>query len=149
MKAADKIVEGLTQFMEGFVELQTQVEEEYQSESDDGGDTEDPDVRVEIDAALVTEIRACIEAVMDSEDYAADELATLVSIAQDALEDIDPDVFEEAEEDEESDEDVVYEDDEDFSDLEDDDLDEEFDDEDDDEDEEDDEEEEEEDDDDY
>ncbi|MCB0321335.1 MAG: hypothetical protein KDD60_10460, partial [Bdellovibrionales bacterium] len=116
---------------------------------DDGGDTEDPDVRVEIDAALVTEIRACIEAVMDSEDYAADELATLVSIAQDALEDIDPDVFEEAEEDEESDEDVVYEDDEDFSDLEDDDLDEEFDDEDDDEDEEDDEEEEEEDDDDY
>jgi hypothetical protein len=43
-------------------------------------------------------MRATLEAVMDAEDYSADEVATFISVAQDALEEIDPDVFEEVEE---------------------------------------------------
>ncbi|MCB0331052.1 MAG: hypothetical protein KDD70_15380 [Bdellovibrionales bacterium] len=111
MRAAEKIIEGLTTLMEGFVELQEKVEAEFESENPRGeSDTEDPDVRVEIDAAVVTEIRATLEAVMDAEDYSADEFATFISVAQDALEEIDPDVFEEVEESEEAedDEEVYY-----------------------------------------
>lgn len=110
MRAAEKIIEGLTQLMEGFVELQAKIEGDFDSGSE-GGEEEDSDLRVEIDAALVTEMRATLEAVMDAEDYSADEVATFISVAQDALEEIDPDVFEEVEEEDASSETVEDEDD--------------------------------------
>ncbi len=48
-----------------------------------------------MDAAAVVEIRAAIETVMDTEDYGTDEIAAFLSVLTDALEEIDPDVFEE------------------------------------------------------
>jgi hypothetical protein len=48
---------------------------------------------------------------MDAEDYSADEVATFISVTQDALEEIDPDVFEEVEEEDASREAVEDEDD--------------------------------------
>ena len=110
MRAAEKIIEGLTQLMEGFVELQSKIEADFDSDSE-GREEEDPDLRVEIDAALVTEMRATLEALMDAEDYSADEIATFISVAQDALEEIDPDVFEEVEEEDASQDAVEDEDD--------------------------------------
>jgi len=98
MRAAEKIIEGLTQLMEGFIELQGKIEGDFDSDNE-GLDEEDSDLKIEVDAALVTEIRATLEAVMDAEDYSADEIANLISVTQDALEEIDPDVFEDVEED--------------------------------------------------
>lgn len=110
MRAAEKIIEGLTQLMEGFVELQAKIEGDFDSDSE-SGEEEDSDLRVEIDAALVTEMRATLEALMDAEDYSADEIATFISVAQDALEEIDPDVFEEVEEEDAASDSVEDEDD--------------------------------------
>lgn len=103
MRAAEKIVDGLIQAMEGFVELQQGVEEEFASENGNGyeGDKGSSEITEEVDAAIVTELRAAIESVMDSEDYGSDEIAALFSSMSDALEEIDPDVFEETEEEEE------------------------------------------------
>ncbi len=104
MRAVDKIIEGLTQLLEGFVELQSKIEKDFEvAEPDFADEADDSDIRVEIDAAMVTEIRATIESVMDAEDYSADEIATFLSVTQDALEEIDPDVFE-SDEDEDDDE---------------------------------------------
>ena len=97
MSVSSKIVEGLTQLFEGYVELMTGLEKDFAADAD-----EDEDLRIEIDAALITEVRAAIEATMDREDISSVECASLVSVMVDALEEIDPDAF--AEFDEEEDE---------------------------------------------
>ena len=66
------------------------------------------DLQVEVDAAIVTELRTSIETVIDTEDYAPEEIASALSSLSEALEEIDPDVFASEEED---DEDEEYEDD--------------------------------------
>ncbi len=114
--AAEKLIEGLSLFMDGFLELRERIEEEFGSEDEDefGNTRSSSEVSLEIDAALVTEIRATIEAVIDAEDLSTEELATAVSTVTDAIEEIDPDVFaseEEEEEDVEEDDDGDYEDD--------------------------------------
>jgi len=123
MKASEKIIEGLTQLIEGFVELQENVEEEFGAELDtEPVSRPSSEISLEMEAAIVTELRAALEIVMDSEDFATDEMAAMVSSLSDALEEIDPDVFEDSSEDEDevySDDDL---DDEIYDDLEDDDL---------------------------
>lgn len=108
-KAAEKIIEALTQLMEGYCELQEAVENDYgateANEDDEGGE-----LNAEADAALVTEMRAAIEAVLEAEDYTPDEFGSIISTLTDALEEIDPDVFEKSFGDEE-DEDEDYEED--------------------------------------
>lgn len=127
-KASEKIIDALTQLMEGYIELQESIEEEYGSSSMTDDDDDESSVSEEVDAAIVTEIRAALEAVMESEDYSPEELASVISTMTDAIEEIAPDVFEEDEEEDDDDED--YEDyDDDDEDL---DLDEEEDEEDDD-----------------
>lgn len=106
-KGAEKIIDALTQLMEGYCELQESVERDYGGRSAE----EAPDeLSSEVDAALVTELRAAIESVMEEEDYSVEELASVVSMLTDSLEEIDPDVFDQsgklAEEDEEDDDDV-------------------------------------------
>jgi len=122
MKASEKIIDGLTQLVEGFVELQESVEEEFGAElEDDLVARPSSEVSVEMEAAIVTELRAALEVVMDSEDFATDEMAALVSSLSDALEEIDPDVFESSSEEDEE----IYDDDIDdeiYDDIEDDDL---------------------------
>jgi ribonuclease E len=146
-KAAEKIIDALTQLVEGFAELQEKLEEDYDPERTED-ETEESEAKPEVEGssledALVTEIRAAVEAVIENEDCAPEDLASIVSALTDALEEIAPEVFtqesEEDEEDEEEEEDIDLDDeDEDY----DEDEDEEDEDEDEDEDEEDEEEEE-------
>lgn len=121
-KGAAKIIEALTQLMEGYVELQQSVERDFGSrEGEDEGE-----LSSEVDTAIVTEVRAAVESVMEDEDYSAEEMASVISMLTDALEEIDPDVFNQDEDDEEEEEDEDEdEDDDDDTDLdEDDDVDE-------------------------
>ena len=68
----------------------------------------------------MTEMRACVEAVMDAEDYNAEEIANAITTVTDAVEEIDPDVFSPSEEDEEEAEETeeaeFYDDDDDYED---------------------------------
>ena len=119
-KGAGKIIEALTQLMEGYVELQQSVERDF------GGreGAEEGELSSEVDSAIVTEVRAAVESVMEDEDYSAEEMASVISMLTDALEEIDPDVFNQEEEDEEEEEDDEDEDDDDTDLDEDDDIDE-------------------------
>jgi hypothetical protein len=116
MKASQQIIEGLSQLMEGFASLQASVEEEFENSDEELDDSPDSPANLEIDAAIVTEIRACVEAVMENEEYAPEEIASLVSTMTDALEEIDPGVFEEAEEEVIEIDTDIYDDDEEFDD---------------------------------
>jgi hypothetical protein len=123
-KAAEKIIEALTQLVEGFAELQEQVEQDYDpeaqtEESDEGDDSEGAGG---LEEALVTEVRAAVESVIENEDCAPEDLATVISALTDALGEIAPEVLAEEEEESEEEEEE-YEDDEDDIDLDDDDYD--------------------------
>jgi hypothetical protein len=116
--------------MEGYCELQEAVENDYGSStpSDEDDDEEGGELNAEADAAIVTEMRAAIEAVLEAEDYTPDELASIISTMTDALEEIDPEVFDKAvAEDEDYDDDEG--DDDDIGDYDEDDYDEDEDDE--------------------
>jgi len=104
-KAAEKIIEALTQLMEGYCELQEAVENDYGSAATTEDDEEGGELNAEADAALVTEMRAAVESVLESEDYTRDELGSIISTLTDALEEIDPDVFEKELEGEDDDDD--------------------------------------------
>ncbi len=117
-KAAEKIIDALTQLVEGFAELQEKLEEDYDPERTED-ETEESEAKPEVEGssledALVTEIRAAVEAVIENEDCAPEDLASIVSALTDALEEIAPEVFtqesEEDEEDEEEDEDIDLDD---------------------------------------
>ena len=139
-KATEKIIEALTQLVEGFAELQEKLEEDYDPEvetasDDDTTDSdEDEESTAGIGEAMVTEIKAAVESVIENEDCAPEDLASIVSALTDALEEIDPEVFSHGETEEEEEEEEEYED----EDEDDEDFDEDYDeDEDEDEDEED------------
>jgi len=119
-KATEKIIDALTQLVEGFAELQEGLEADFDPESDDD-EKEDEGSDLDIEDALVTEIRAAVEAVIENEDCAPEDLASIVSALTDALEELDPEIFsgeeseeeeeEEYEEEEEDDDDDDYDDD--------------------------------------
>ena len=153
-KATEKIIDALTQLVEGFAELQERLEEDYdpeaESEEEEEGSSKDEEAEKgpsNLEEALVTEIRAAVEAVIENEDCAPEDLASIVTALSDALEEIDPEVFahgtvaegSEKEEEEEYDEDDIDLDDEDYDEDEDEDDDDDDDDEDEDEEEEEDE----------
>jgi hypothetical protein len=138
-KATEKIIDALTQLVEGFAELQESLEEDFDpAAATDDDDGDDDEASGYIEDALVTEIRAAVEAVIENEDCAPEDLASIVSALTDALEEIDPEVFSEAtvaadEDEEEYDEDDEDDDDYDEDDDDDDDIDLDDDDDDDDE----------------
>jgi len=109
-KAAEKIIEALTQLMEGYCELQEAVEADYGAAQAGSDEDEGAELNAEADAALVTEMRAAIESVLEAEDYTPDEFGSIISTLTDALEEIDPDVFEKEVADEDDDDDDDYED---------------------------------------
>jgi hypothetical protein len=122
-KAAEKIVEALTQLVEGFAELQEHLESEYGAESEEDEGAEGEEETSDLEDALVTEVRAAVESVIENEDCAPEDLASIISALTGALEEVAPEVFaEEAEEEQE--EEYSDEDDEDEDiDLDEDDLD--------------------------
>jgi hypothetical protein len=146
-KATEKIIDALTQLVEGFAELQERLEEDYDPDvaSDDEEESEKGEKKEgasNLEEALVTEVRAAVEAVIENEDCAPEDLASIVSALSDALEEIDPEVFAhgavaESDDDEDEDEDDIDVDDEDEDDIDVDDEDEDDEDEDEDEDEDD------------
>lgn len=111
-KAAEKIVEALTQLVEGFAELQEHLESEYGAESEEDEGTEDEEETSDLEDALVTEVRAAVESVIENEDCAPEDLASIISALTGALEEVAPEVF--AEESEEEEEEGQSEDDEDI-----------------------------------
>ena len=65
-KATEKIIEALTQLVEGFAELQEKLEEDYDPEverdsGDDDSDSDEEESSSEIGEAMVTEIKAAVE----------------------------------------------------------------------------------------
>ncbi len=135
-KAAQKIIDGLAQLLEGFAELEQLVAEDFLGSGSAISDDED-ETKAEIETAIVQEIKAAVESVLESENYETEELATLISAFTEALEEIDPEVFvspEEIASDDVDEEDLdVDEDEDDEDEEEDDDEDEDEDEEDDDE----------------
>lgn len=124
-KAAEKMIEAFTALMEGFSELQEEIENEYgvSTDEDDEEDEEDEERDIEADTAVVNEMRAVLEAVVDNEDFAPEEIAALITTVTDALEEIDPNVFETEVESVDSDTATASAgEDEDYGDLDDDDL---------------------------
>jgi hypothetical protein len=125
-KATEKIIDALTQLVEGFAELQQGLEENFDpDQAEDEKETDDEEPSSDIEEALVTEVRSAVEAVIENEDCAPEDLASIVSALTDALEEIDPELFasqeEEEEEEAEEDEDEDLEDDDEDLDLDDDD----------------------------
>jgi segregation and condensation protein B len=125
-KAAEKIIEALTDLVQGFAELQEQLENDFgtESEEDDTEDNENEEASSELQDALVTEVRAAVESVIENEDCAPEDIASVISALTGALEEVAPEVFaeeEEAEKGKESEEEE-YEDEDDI-DLDDDDYD--------------------------
>lgn len=121
-KAAEKIVDGLALLLEGFSEVQEAVgAPKAADDGDDDDDAEEDDA--ETAQAILQEVKAAVESVIDSEDYAPEELAAVVSVLTEALEEIDPNVFSDetvsVDDDEDEDEDI---DDEDLEDLDDEDI---------------------------
>lgn len=105
-KATDKIIEALTELMEGFAELQEAAEKEFKTEGVELSEEADEEASAEIDAAVVNEMRAALENVIENEDYSAEEFADVISALTDALEEIDPGVFVEHEDGEEDEGDI-------------------------------------------
>lgn len=116
-KATEKIIEALTQLMEGYSELHAGLENDITAKDDDDADeAEDTEGEAGIERALVTEMKAALESLIDNEDHPAEDIATMLSTVTAALEEIDPDVFaseDEFEEEDEDDEDYDDDDDDD------------------------------------
>lgn len=97
----DKIQEGLSTMLQGFSELEDMLEADF------SGETESE----EYTASVVAEVLSAIESLIDSEDYTPRYIASVVTALTDALEEVDPDLFnaekeaEEAEEDDDDDDD--------------------------------------------
>lgn len=92
-KAADKIVDALNQLLEGFSELTENIQQEL-GEKTDLAATEEEELNADLESALVTELRAAIESVLENEDHSTEEVAGLIATMYEALEEIDPDIFE-------------------------------------------------------
>ena len=127
-KITRKITDALSELLEGYTELLESLEDEYPT--DDIGDVDSND-ELDIESSLITEVRAALELVMESEDYSPDDIASLITSMTEALEEIDPSIFEQEEgEEEDDDDDYIVDDEDDFDDYEEEDDDFDFDDED-------------------
>jgi len=102
-KSANKLVEGLSAFLQAFKEVESRLKEEYGDESED-----------EITSGLITELASAAEVIIDSEDHSSAFIASAASTLEDALKELDPDVFERTEEEEEDEDEDEDEDDDDI-----------------------------------
>lgn len=113
-RAAEKIADSLAMLLEGYNELKENLKEELSVVSEDEDEEiEDQDV----DAAMVTEVKAAIETALESEDYSPELLGSAIAVMTEALEEIDPSVFESSEEEDDSEEETEEYDDEDEEDI--------------------------------
>lgn len=97
----EKLLETISQLVEAYSELRESAEADFEEERDEDEEVDPVELESGVEAALVSEMRVAIESVLDSEDFSPDEFAMLLGAMSDALEEIDPDVFETDEEEEE------------------------------------------------
>ena len=116
--ATEKIVEAITQLLEGLTELQEAIEEgEVEALSDDDDDADESDAEEDNETALIGEMRSAIEQALEVEDYTPEDIAGLIATMTEALEEIDPNIFnQEAYADVEADDVEDYDDDDDIDD---------------------------------
>ncbi len=91
-KAAQKIIDGMTQLLEGFSELEQMVEEDFAGAHVAAAEDE-VEAKAEIEAAIILEVKTAVEVVIENESFSAEDMASVVSALTEALEEIDPDVF--------------------------------------------------------
>ena len=121
VRATEKIMEALSQLLEGFAELQDSLDSDLDDEveGDDESDVDDDDIVASTPEMVVLKhLKSAIEAVIETDDFAPEEIANLIAALTEALEEIDPNIFTEGESEDEDDED-----DDDDEDLDDEDLD--------------------------
>ena len=93
MRATDKIIDALSQLLEGFKELHEHLEGEL-GRDEETEESEEAESNPELDAALVTEMRGAIEAALEGADVTAEDFGEVIAAMTEALEEIDPDIFE-------------------------------------------------------
>lgn len=92
--ATEKIVEAITQLLEGLSELQEAIEEgQVEALSDDDDEDDDSDAEEDSETALIAEMRSAIEQALEVEDYTPEDIAGLIATMTEALEEIDPNIF--------------------------------------------------------
>jgi len=129
IKTGEKIVDGLALLLEGYSELEAQVRNDYIDVAE-SGTLRASKLEQEVQGALVTELKAGVESLIESEDYRTTFVAGLITALSEALEEIDPDAFESGagldlgDDDDDEDEDDDDDDDDEYDDLEDEDEDE-------------------------
>lgn len=118
-KSVNKITEALSLLMEGFTELEGTVRDEPldDEESEEEIGKEEEGLTEEQEAEIVNQVRSAMDDMMDSDDYSTEEVASMLTHLMEALQDIDPDVFdiEEVEDEDVEDDDMDF--DESFDDL--------------------------------
>jgi hypothetical protein len=110
-KVTRKITEALSDLLQAYSELLEGLQAEF-GISEDSETEPSEEAADELESSLVNEVRAALELVMDQDDYAADDIAALITSLTEALEEIDPTIFEAVEEEEEADEEDYIVDDE-------------------------------------
>ncbi len=88
------MIEGLSLFLEGFIRNQYELQEEFGATGTTDGSAAVKD-GIDLDTAVVIEMRAVMEGIMEAEDYSPEELAALTAVMTDAIEQISPEVFQE------------------------------------------------------
>ncbi len=118
-KAAEKIISGLTEALTGFEELRTSIEEDISAGPISGGKKQSAkSIATEIAAAISLELRSILDTIIEEEEQPVELVAAFAASLTDAIEEFDPDVFEEGEapEDAEEEDDDDDEDDDDYDD---------------------------------
>jgi len=98
-KVTRKITEALSDLLQAYSELLEGLQAEF-GISEDSETEPSEEAADELESSLINEVRAALELVMDQDDYAADDIAALITSLTEALEEIDPTIFEAAEEEE-------------------------------------------------
>ncbi len=124
-KSSEKIVDALTQLLEGFNELQESIRNDFGASSADDeleDDEDSEEAEAEAEAAIAAELKTALETVIETEDFAPEEVAALISVLTGSLEEIDPNVFAEDQSADDEDDDYDVDDDDDLEDIDDDEL---------------------------
>lgn len=93
-RATEKIMEALSQLLEGFAELQDSIESDFEGEEVEEEETEIDEVEeLEPDQIVIKEVRSAIESTMETDDFAPEDVANLIAALTEALQEIDPNIF--------------------------------------------------------
>ena len=98
--ARARMIQALSALQQAFDELEAALEAGVVADIREGRVTlkNDSDLQAEYEAQLVGESRVVVESVLEDSDWSTDDLASVIATLTDALEEIDPDLFEDVDE---------------------------------------------------